>query len=208
MSEENLARILVLDADGEFRHAVRRVLLGLARIDEAESCAAADLLIHAGVRWCGLIAEVALPDGSGLDWLASARRTQKGAAALVLTSQFEVGLVNRAFDFGAHYACKPLPRRGLRAFAIGAIARGETQRDPIAAFTSHMSRVHELSRVEAELVEAAVRDGVQGKNLAAVRGVSANTLKTQVRGALRKLRARSLTEVRERVLRGIVTGER
>jgi len=212
MADGDFARILVLDADVEFRHAVRRVLAGLARIDEADSCHAADSLAREGASWCGVIAEVALPDGSGLDWIASVRRVQKGVAALVLTSKFEVRLVNRAFDLGAHCACKPLPRRGLRAFVSDAVAKGaareEMLRDPIAASTLQMSRVHRLTRTETELVEAAVRDSVQRKDLAAARGVSANTLKTQVRGALKKLGARSLAEVRERVLRGIVSGER
>ncbi len=212
MTDGDLGRILILDPDAEFRRAVRRVVAGLARIDEADSCRAADELARSGAVWCGLIADVALPDGSGLEWLAGARKMQKGAAALVLTRRFEVGVVNRAFELGAHFACKPLPRRGLRAFVMDAVARSaervEGTLDPVASMTSEMSRAHGLSRVETELVEAAVRDGVQGKELAASRGVSTNTVKTQVRGALRKLGARSLAEVRERVLRGVVSGER
>ena len=70
------ARILMLEDDGLQARAVQRTLKGLAKVTAVASCAAADEAISEG-PWSGLFVDVLLPDGSGLEWLTSARRCSR-----------------------------------------------------------------------------------------------------------------------------------
>src|SRR5580700_4156446 len=99
--------LLLVDPDARFRAAVRRTLGKLAIVDEAASCHEAAEALARGSHGA-LIVEVALPDGSGLDWLASARYAGHAAAALVVTSKIDKALVNGAFEIDAWPLCKPI----------------------------------------------------------------------------------------------------
>jgi FixJ family two-component response regulator len=204
-------RVLVLDQDPTFRRAVRRILATAVPVVEADSCQMAEDILRRGTDVCALVIEVDVRDGSGLAWLASLRRAGVQSPALVLTCKADASLANEAFALGAQFACKPLPPKGLRAFAIDAAVRAETQSAPrpdvIRAFVAKLRLLHGLTALEAQLVEAVLGGVLARDDLLAACGVPINTLKSRIRRMLRKVGARSLAEIRDWALQAVVTRE-
>jgi len=190
------ARILMLEDDGLQARAVQRTLKGLAKVTAVASCAAADEAISEG-PWSGLFVDVLLPDGSGLEWLTSARRNGCEAPALVLTNLVDRTLINAAFDLRATYVCKPLEAKGLRDF-VGSLTLRDATSSQFGLLTAAALRV--LAASEQEIVAAAVA-GVSPQEFITGQGISMNTYKTQVRSALRKTGAETVGALRDRVLR-------
>jgi len=195
------ARILMLEDDGLQARAVQRTLKGLAKVTAVASCAAADEAISEG-PWSGLFVDVLLPDGSGLEWLTSARRNGCEAPALVLTNLVDRTLINAAFDLRATYVCKPLEAKGLRDF-VGSLTLRDATSSQFGLLTAAALRVLAASGLtgsEQEIVAAAVA-GVSPQEFITGQGISMNTYKTQVRSALRKTGAETVGALRDRVLR-------
>jgi DNA-binding NarL/FixJ family response regulator len=195
------ARILMLDDDGLQARAVQRTLKGVAKITAVGSCGAADEAMARG-PWSGLLVDVLLPDGSGLEWLTTVRRNGCEAPALVLTNLLDRELINAAFDVRATYVCKPLAPKGLRDF-VGSLTmhdRASGQFGLLAESALRVLGARGLTGSELEIVAAAVA-GVSSRAFIEARGISMNTYKTQVRSVLRKTGAESVGELRDRVLR-------
>jgi len=190
------ARILMLEDDGLQARAVQRTLKGLAKVTAVASCAAADEAISEG-PWSGLFVDVMLPDGSGLEWLTSARRNGCEAPALVLTNLVDRTLINAAFDLRATYVCKPLEAKGLRDF-VGSLTLRDATSSQFGLLTA--AALRGLTGSEQEIVAAAVA-GVSPQEFITGQGISMNTYKTQVRSALRKTGAETVGALRDRVLR-------
>jgi len=190
------ARILMLEDDGLQARAVQRTLKGLAKVSAVASCAAADEAISEG-PWSGLFVDVLLPDGSGLEWLTSARRNGCEAPALVLTNLVDRTLINAAFDLRATYVCKPLEAKGLRDF-VGSLTLRDATSSQFGLLTA--AALRGLTGSEQEIVAAAVA-GVSPQEFITGQGISMNTYKTQVRSALRKTGAETVGALRDRVLR-------
>jgi len=190
------ARILMLEDDGLQARAVQRTLKGLAKVTAVASCAAADEAISEG-PWSGLFVDVLLPDGSGLEWLTSARRNGCEAPALVLTNLVDRTLINAAFDLRATYVCKPLEAKGLRDF-VGSLTLRDATSSQFGLLTA--AALRGLTGSEQEIVAAAVA-GVSPQEFITGQGISMNTYKTQVRSALRKTGAETVGALRDRVLR-------
>lgn len=201
-------RILMLEDDVLHARAVQRTLKGLAKVTAAGSCAAADEAFVDG-PWNGLFVDVLLPDGSGLDWLATARRNGCRAPALVLTNLVDRKLINEAFDLRATYVCKPLQPQGLRDF-VGSLALRSAENSQFGLLTESALRVLASSGLtwsELEIVSAAVA-GMSSHAFIEAQGISMNTYKTQVRSVLRKTGAESVGAIRDRVLREARQGVR
>jgi DNA-binding response OmpR family regulator len=186
----------MLEDDGLQARAVQRTLKGLAKVTAVASCAAADEAISEG-PWSGLFVDVLLPDGSGLEWLTSARRNGCEAPALVLTNLVDRTLINAAFDLRATYVCKPLEAKGLRDF-VGSLTLRDATSSQFGLLTA--AALRGLTGSEQEIVAAAVA-GVSPQEFITGQGISMNTYKTQVRSALRKTGAETVGALRDRVLR-------
>jgi DNA-binding NarL/FixJ family response regulator len=192
--------VLVVGNDEGIEAAIVR-LSTRTEIRITRSGAAAHESLRAGV-WRGLIVDASLPDGSGLDWLESARGAGVSAPALVTTAGCERAIVNRAFRLGARMLCKPCDPEDVVAFVDRLRSSVGQPADLLTAVRELVVR-HGLTRREAELLEASVR-GTSRQAFVASRGISINTYKTQVRAALRKIGACSLGDVRDQVLRSVL----
>jgi DNA-binding NarL/FixJ family response regulator len=205
MAVGDVPRVLLVDSDAGLRRSLRRVLSSHAAVDEAASCEDASRALRQHASYAAFVVEVALRDGSGLDWLASARHARHFAPALVLTSQCEPRLIGRAFELDARYLCKPTSHAHLRMFAVFAVFqhRGPAVRapvDPIGDCVRRWTLQYGLTPSEAAAVGAALRSPVVAGEVAAARGITKNTFKTLVRRALRKLGVGTIAELRSRVL--------
>jgi len=197
--------ISVLERDAVFRRAIRRELSKVAAVMPMVSAHQADAALRRANPCVGIVLEEVLDCGSGLDWLASAREGGTSAPALIVASRSEPELVNRAYRLRAQYLCKPFEAADLRAFAADIATKDlgrKELRDVIAFELTHMAVRYALTFSEVAILRATL-EGMARKEIVDARHVSENTHKCQVRTLLRKLRARSLGEVRDRILRGV-----
>ncbi len=204
------APILLIEDDALTRNALSRLLrrdvqvMSVGTLAEARS-------VFPSRPWSGYLVDVALPDGSGLDWLAEVRDEGAVAPALVVTAHCTQAFVNRAFSLRASYLCKPFPPADVLSFVqtatrdrfvLTAIRDGRSRSRSLTDAVAEMALRHSLTAKEREILWAAFH-GISAKEFVADRGVSINTYKSQVRKLLRKLRATTLGEVRDAVLRAL-----
>jgi DNA-binding NarL/FixJ family response regulator len=198
--------ILVVDADLLMRRAIARALSPVARVTAVGELAGPARALSEHTKCIGIILEAFARGGSGLDWLDAARQRGTQLPALVLTARCDPALVNRAYRLGARYLCKPFTPEDLRVFAVSATMNDVEPPSAPAGYgaitlaVSRLSLRHGLTSSEVAIVRSAL-NGVGRDDFLQAREISANTYKSQVRGLLRKVRATSVGEVRDRLLR-------
>jgi FixJ family two-component response regulator len=72
-------------------------------------------------RWSGVVAEMRMPDGSGLDLLQVLRRTHSGLHGLVLTGLHDPSLFQMSSDAETMFSPRPPEQRTLAAFVVTAL---------------------------------------------------------------------------------------
>ncbi len=157
-------------------------------------------------RWAGVIQELVLPDGSGLELLKEVRAKFPALPVLVLTSLTDPAAINRVHVLRAEYHCKPTRRRALRGFLQHAVALDRVRDVRVASIIDDFVHRFGLSPRESELLAAAVA-GTARKTLADELGTTENTLKTQVRQLLRKCDQKSLEDLGRLVLRQAISSD-
>ncbi len=149
----------------------------------------------------GLVLDLVLPDGFGLDLLAEIRPEHPFLPVLVLTGELRPAVINAAQRLRAEYVCKPADSENLRSFIRSALAAepvdGATVRNRIDA----ASRVYQLTNRECEILALAA-EGLCRREVARHLGVTENTVKAQVRGVLKKSGARSIQSLVQEIIRG------
>jgi DNA-binding NarL/FixJ family response regulator len=196
------ACFLVVDDEPITTRSISRVLGQFGAVASASTAAEARELVSARPAWSGLVVDLWLPDGSGLDLLASLRRRVPLAPAVLLSGDMAADAVNAAFALDARCLCKPCPTEHLRQFALEALMAEREIPDRIMKAVRDLAARHALTPAQTEILLSVVR-GIDRASIVASRHVSENTHKTQVRGILRKTRTLSLGELRDRVLRSV-----
>lgn len=142
--------------------------------------------------WRGFLIDVMLPDGSGLDVLATARKTAPKTPSVVMSGTLDRRVINRAAALDARFLCKPWKVRDLEPFLEDAAAQpAPTPATParsstlVARATERARRRWDLSVREVELVGSALRQEPRAVYLAQHK-MSPNTFKTHVRRLLDK----------------------
>jgi DNA-binding NarL/FixJ family response regulator len=196
------ATFLVVDDEASTARALTRVLERAGPSVVASSVAEARQRL-CETRWAGMVIDLHLQDGSGLDVLRFAREHGNDARAILLSGALEPGAINGAFALGAKCLCKPCPIEHLTHFAREAILEQGEIPTRLTRAVSELAARHSLTPAQTEIVLSTVQ-GIDRATIVASRRVSENTHKTQVRGILRKTRTLSLGELRDRVLRSVV----
>ncbi len=104
---EHAADILIVDDEPLMREALRRMLAPHAVV-VARSVAEARLQLRTRRAWRAFFLDVGLPDGTGFDLLAEARRDFPRTPAMVLTGHPEIEHINAARELDAELAVKPV----------------------------------------------------------------------------------------------------
>ncbi|OAF12487.1 response regulator transcription factor [Bradyrhizobium neotropicale] len=128
-------RILLVDHHADFAHAVQGQLLDCgfavdvtATLDEAAAafgCACYDILLL----------ELALPDGSGLDWLKQLRRDGHSMPAIMMSSLNDLGRRIAIFNGGADdFLPKPVSTDELIARMRAVLRRSTQMTTPVVTF--------------------------------------------------------------------------
>ena len=151
-------------------------------------------------RFAGVILDLGLPDGSGLELLARLRVRAPSLPVLVLTGKLERHIINRVQELRAEYVVKPAALPNLTAFVHRALCEEQIEDNYMAKCAAEFVQRMGLTRRETELLAHAL-NGVSRKDLADQLGVTENTAKTLVRSLVRKAGAASLSEVVQNVTR-------
>jgi DNA-binding NarL/FixJ family response regulator len=172
-------RLLVVDDDEIIIRTTRRVLRDIVDVIGATTTAEASCSY---TQACGLIIDICLPDGNGLDFLSSIRTRGCIYPAMVLTGVGEDDAANRAFDCDAAYCEKPILAERLRRF-------GRLVADPsnarIVAGVMRWSVIYRLTHAEQKILMLAAT-GLTREQIALDRGVTPETIKSQAKRLLEK----------------------
>lgn len=135
-------------------------------------------------RWAGVLLDIGLPDGCGLDLAVEIRRSEPALPMMMLTASATPAHINRAASLGLRLACKPCGIQELKPLVDEAIRGGERA----TAAARAVSVAHErwgLTRREREILAAAV-SGTSPSDYRRAAGISENTYKGYVRSLLLK----------------------
>jgi len=153
--------------------------------------------------WAGVMVDINLPDGSGLDAVERLRGRSPDLPAVVISGTAQGPEVNRAARFGATFVCKPCTRDDLLPFFHRAAERARKGHELERVVETAVKRWG-LSPRETEILVHAIRGGDRDEFLERV-GISVNTYKTQVRSLLRKADYESLPQLAIDALRSLLS---
>lgn len=179
---------LVVEDNDLVASAYRRAISKHGIVSVASSVAEAGLVI-AGARLTGLIVDVELPDGSGLEVARDARLRDWGLPIVVISGGVDARRLGDAHRIEATYLLKPVETADLRAFVERAIDRERREERLLAEWTDR----HGLSAAEAMTLRLAI-NGLRRDEIAARRGVSVGTAKNQIHALLAKVGQSALAD--------------
>ncbi|MDH3653459.1 MAG: response regulator transcription factor [Myxococcales bacterium] len=170
-------------------------------VEVVHSMGAAREQLQGQEEWTGVVLDLILPDGYGLDLLAEIRQMHGALPVLVLTGELNRDVVNKVQTMRGEYVCKPASADNLNPFIQRALAQARVDDAAIGQRIEHLARQLKLTRRETELLTLSV-DGLSRKELAESLGVAENTVKAQIRSLLKKSGARSLATLAQKVIKG------
>ncbi len=149
-----------------------------------------------------LIADVGLPDGSGLDLVAEALERDEDMLALVVSGRVDADRLAEAHALGVHFLLKPIDKAQLALFAtrVRQSRRPESRRGRIDSVVDAWRAKYGLSQAQDDVLRLAAH-GTARAELASERAVLPSTIKKQVNGILKRTGDTSLDAALTRLLR-------
>lgn len=208
------ARFLIVEDDETIQRVVCRYFLrfgparGVSTIAEASDACTSE-------AWTGLVLDVGLPDGDGLDWLArvravgsmrralSPRLEEWFAATLVLSGVDGDEVRVRSEELGATFLEKPGECAQFGQFARYAIA-GEHLAAPAAQCVAAEAHRLGLSTMETRVLCLEV-SGLRRKDWPEILRISSSTVRTHVERSQAKARL-SLRNMARPIIQAVMTG--
>lgn len=198
MMEGTRPRFLVVDDDAGVQRCLARVVRRHGEFVVADKVVRALALLNDGSWWSGFVFDVGLPDGSGLDLLSRARAAHPITPAMVLTGDNQDAAANAAYDLRAYYVVKPVVTERIEAFLRDATSL----ESGISLAARQWAARYGLSEAQTDLLRRTAM-GETKSQIAAARGTSRETVKTQVAALLGKTGDDSLHVAAERLLRAV-----
>jgi CheY-like chemotaxis protein len=140
--------------------AIGRMLRTLGDPIIAESVGAAHAVIANRPSLDGLVSDLRLPDGSGLEVVRAFARVNPGAPMLLLTGHVESSVVNEAFDLGVPVLGKPADARRICGLLAGNKMEGAGNRAEPVVEVALARRLEELRSQDEGLAGALARHAV------------------------------------------------
>lgn len=167
---------LIIDDDALVRRSLARMVREHGVIHAAATAQEACALIAAQAVWRAFFLDVVLPDGSGLEVLATARRSHPCVPAMVLTGYVDDRVVNAAFDLRPAWVVgKPYESHRVRAFLLSLPPSSKESDSAVGTFAAH----HQLSASEADILRRLIV-GESAEEIALARGTSILTVRKQI----------------------------
>lgn len=192
---------LIVEDEPTLARTLARTFGRHGSVEVVHSMAAAREQLQSHDEWTGVVLDLILPDGYGLDLLAEIRQSHGALPVLVLTGELNRDVVNKVQTMRGEYVCKPASVDNLNPFIQRALAQERVDDAAIGQRIEHLARQLKLTRRETELLTLSV-DGLSRKELADALGVAENTVKAQIRSLLKKSGARSLATLAQKVIKG------
>jgi DNA-binding NarL/FixJ family response regulator len=202
---ESTGSFLVVEDDQQTSQMLLRLLGRIRPTEVVNSVREARRILAPWKRWTGLVVDVGLPDGSGMDVVTDARQRYPLLPVLVLTGRNDRGVINRSFELRAEFVVKPAEGAELLGFVRRAIAFERVPIDRVAWVIDEVARNYGLTTRESELIAACVSNTPRVR-LAEQLGVTDNTLKSQIRSLLRKTGCETLDVLCKRLLNQALGG--
>src|SRR5437868_5901117 len=105
--------------------------------------------------YTALVADVGLPDGSGLDLVAAAKARDPSLPALILSGEVDADRLSGAYALGVHYLLKPVNSSELEMFAARATGRSVANRTRVESVLKQWVREYSLTWSEAQVLRLA-----------------------------------------------------
>lgn len=153
-------------------------------------------------QWIGIVLDVRLPDGNGLEFLQELRAQGDKVPVLVATGHFDPFIANACHRLDAHCVFKPDLLVNLLRFVGDAIA-AQPSDELLQAVVKEITAEFDLTIRESQIATLVAR-GVPRDELAETMGVTNNTVKTIIRGLLGKLNETSVEAAARLVLERMV----
>jgi DNA-binding NarL/FixJ family response regulator len=196
---------LVIEDDRPLARSLDRFLRRFGDVEVTHSVREARERIATGRLFRGIVFDVRLPDGSGLDLLAEIRRGGNNVPALVLTAVNDPAVPRDAQLHRALFLPKPPGEDHLAAFVEWAEAPDRQPRDKLEREVDRLVEHFKLSEREKEILLLAAR-GFDRIEISDELGVEPSTVKTTVRRLLRKTGHNTLADLVTVVLRAVFLG--
>jgi len=193
----NRTRIYVVDDDASMRRSLTVLLEAHGfRVDTFASAGEFLSFKHAGGSSCCLL-DVFLPDMNG-PTLQEAMSARGLAIPIVfITGQGDIPMVVKAMKEGAvDFLPKPFTEAEILGALGRAIVKSKAQNTAAARTAQIQRRIQTLSPMELEIFKL-VATGLMSKQVASRRGVSLQTIKIQRSNVMRKMQAKTVTELIE-----------
>jgi two-component system response regulator RegA len=188
--------ILVVEDDAGFARSLARVIGRFAEPLIASSASSAKALLARRPEWAGFLIDVGLPDGNGLDVLATFRSLHPDVPALVLTGYLDVTTVNRANDLHASYAVKTADHdQRVRRFVMEVTCPPPRVDRTLDAYATRC----EIPQAELDVLRRYMR-GESRIEIADARRTSMATVRKQIESLRHRTRSESLDALVVRIL--------
>ncbi len=158
-------RLLIVDDEQSFCASMSRFLTRSGFfVDEADTLAAARHAL-ASVRYDGMLLDLNLPDGNGLDWIEGVRRASPEISLVVITGSGDIPIAVEAMRRGAdHFVTKPIDPSEvasyLRRMIEGGARKQRTSRRIASANEPFFGRGAEAQATRSLAESAALSDAV------------------------------------------------
>lgn len=200
------AKVYVVDDDPGMRESLR-FLLDAEGIDAEIYASARDFLAAGGARHSGcLVADVRMPDMTGIELQEELARLKSQLAVILMTGHADVPMAVKAMRAGAFdFLEKPFADNALVESLRRALAQAGAQpprpaTDPAKA-AAMSARLAELTPREREVLDHLVL-GSPHKVIAHALGISPRTIEVHRARIMQKLEARNLAHLVEMMLTG------
>lgn len=193
-------KVLVVEDDPSWRRTLCRSLrrLGVFEVVTTDRIGRGWALTREET-WDGLVLDLTLPDGHGMELLEALRRERVRFPVLVQTATRDWTVANEVQRLGAQFLAKPFDDDHLAVFLEAAAAsRARTNAAPDGLLLDLALR-YGFTPTERTMLLLLAR-GMRRTTIADRRGVSENTVKTQIQTMLRKAEAGSVIELLGRAL--------
>jgi DNA-binding NarL/FixJ family response regulator len=191
--------VLVIEDHAPTLRAMAREVRGAFRaVPCADLAAARRAIAQLRTRPVGVIVDVRLPDGSGLDLLREIREQFPGIGALVVTGSADADIINRSHLLDAAFAVKPHTLANLRKF----LQELDTPSPPLVATIDRFIQSYDLTPREHDVLKL-LAVGETRARLARKLGIRESSVKTHLKHILRKTGDADVGELIARLLRAV-----
>jgi DNA-binding NarL/FixJ family response regulator len=194
--------LIVEDDDGVARSLARRLTkFGEPVVAGSLAAAQAELDVR---RPTGMILDISLPDGSGLDWLERLAREKRDPCTLVLTGHDDRPFESRVLLIGHHLLHKPITVADIHHFARYCAAAEQLTAERARRIVARLASQSDLTLRQTQLLALAVAR-VDRRDWPTIVEVSPERMKKVIRSLLRRAGGRTLDDIASDIIRQVMT---